>query len=521
MYMAYENVKTACLYLRYSDRAQSEQSIEGQMRVCKEFCGRNGITILETYIDRATSARSVEKRFEFKRMMKDSEKHMWDSVVVYKLDRFARNRYDSATYKSRLKKNDVKVISATENLSDNPESIILEAVLEGMAEFYSAELSQKITRGRQETALKCNSLGGVIPLGYKVENKKYVIDPLTAPIVQEAFDRYASGETVADICRHFNLMGYRTAKGAAFNRNSFKTLFHNERYIGVYMYKDMRVEGGMPAIIDRDLFEKVQQKLTDTAAAPGRATAKVDYLLSGKLFCGHCGDHMTGETGTGAKGVKYNYYTCHSRKRHRVCDKKPLRKEYIEKIVAQDAMSLLTDDYIEELAEMAEAQSLADLEENTLVPELIAKRAELKQAINNITKAIEKGVASDTLLGRLTELEKERKDVEKQLTIEQSYVYIIERSIVIGWLNSFKNGDIEKPEFKTRLFDLLVNSVTVWDEPDGYTITTAYNLSSLKTRTFRIPKASANESSAVNLHGSPEKNPVRALAGIRRLSSAG
>ena len=154
------------LYLRYSSDKQSEQSIEGQRHICEDFCRRNDYQIVGEYIDRALSAsKETDKRLEFNRMIGDSAKGKWQAVVVYKLDRFARNRYDSATFKARLRKNGVKVISATEQISDSPEGIILESVLEGMAEFYSAELSQKVTRGMNETAMKGNNCGGITPHG--------------------------------------------------------------------------------------------------------------------------------------------------------------------------------------------------------------------------------------------------------------------------------------------------------------------------------------------------------------------
>ena len=193
----YEDIKTACLYVRFSSHNQTEQSIEGQTRVCRDFCKRHNIRIVEIYADRATSAsKDIEKRVQFLKMIKDSEKGLFDAVIVYKLDRFARSRYDSATYKYRLKRNGVQLISATENISNDPEGIILESVLEGMAEFYSAELSQKINRGMRESAYKHNSIGGAIPLGYKIEDKKLVIDPKTAPIVKEAFEKYTRPQRV-------------------------------------------------------------------------------------------------------------------------------------------------------------------------------------------------------------------------------------------------------------------------------------------------------------------------------------
>lgn len=487
----FEGDTDVSLYLRFSSERQREQSIEGQLRDCRTFCKLNSYRITAIYVDRATTARKdVEKRVHFQEMIRDSEKKPWEYVVVWKLDRFARNRTDSALFKFRLRKNGVKVISATENISEKPEGIILEAVLEGMAEFYSADLSQKITRGMRESALKCHSIGGHVPLGYKIEDHKLVINPATAHIVREAFELYANGETVADICRMFNTKGYRTAKGVEFNRNSFKSMFRNKRYIGVYTYKDIEMEGGVPAIIDKELFETVSRRLSKNAEAPARGKAKVDYLLAGKLFCGHCGGSMNGESGTSKTGAVHNYYTCYTRKRKHACEKKPLKKEWIEYIVAQDAMELLTDDTIQELADMAISQTEQDLRENTRIPELTERMKETESGIANITNAIEKGIASDALMNRLVELEKEKKNLLRLLAEEEKYVCKIERSQIVYWLTEFKGGRIEDERYRRIIIDLMVNSVTVWDEPDGFRITTAYNLTSCQSKTFRIDPSS-------------------------------
>jgi DNA invertase Pin-like site-specific DNA recombinase len=487
----FEGDTDVSLYLRFSSERQREQSIEGQLRDCRSFCKVNRYRIAAIYVDRATTARKdVEKRIHFQEMIRDSEKKPWKYVIVWKLDRFARNRTDSALFKFRLRKNGVRVISATEAISEKPEGIILEAVLEGMAEFYSADLSQKITRGMRESALKCHSIGGHVPLGYKIEDHKLVVDPNTAHIVQEAFQLYANGETVAEICRMFNTKGYRTAKGAEFNRNSFKSMFRNERYIGVYTYRDIRIEGGVPAIIDKELFETVSHRLSVNAEAPARGKAKVDYLLAGKLFCGHCGGSMNGESGTSKTRAVHNYYTCYSRKRHHSCDKRPLKKEWIERIVAQDAMELMTDEVIEELADMAMAQTDQDLKENTRIPELTERKKEIESGIANITKAIEKGIASDSLMERLVELEKDKKKILRLLEEEEKYVCRIDREQIIFWLEKFKGGNLEDEGFRRIIIDLIVNSVTVWDEPDGFRITTAYNLTSCKNKTYRVSPSS-------------------------------
>ena len=179
-YTLYHGETNVTLYLRFSSEKQKEQSIEGQLRDCIAYCKRHGYRIVAIYVDRATTARKdVEKRVHFQEMISDSIHHLWDLVVVWKLDRFARNREDSAMFKMKLRKNGVRVKSATETISENPEGIILESVLEGIAEYYSADLSQKITRGMRESALKGQSIGGRVPLGYKIE-----ISQLISRIIQ-------------------------------------------------------------------------------------------------------------------------------------------------------------------------------------------------------------------------------------------------------------------------------------------------------------------------------------------------
>ena len=189
----------AVIYARFSSEGQTENSIEGQLRECKEYAERHNMTIIDTYIDRALSAKT-DNRPEFLKMISDSARKQFDIILVWKLDRFARNRVDSATYRAILKRNGVRVVSAKENISEGPEGIILEAMLEGMAEYYSAELSVKVKRGQKENALKCKANGGNVPFGYKVNAERhYEIDPLTAPIVLEIFTRYADGQTVNEI----------------------------------------------------------------------------------------------------------------------------------------------------------------------------------------------------------------------------------------------------------------------------------------------------------------------------------
>ena len=262
------------IYARHSPGPkQNEHSIEGQLEVCYEFAKRNGYNVIGEYIDRDISGKT-DNRPEFLKMIKDSERKQFQGVLVYQLDRFARNRYDSAIYKKKLKKNGVRVFSAKENISEDASGILMESVLEGMAEYYSVELSQKIKRGMKTNASKCYYNGGSVPLGFKlvtaetltghnnnkIEKKKFAIDEETAPIVQKIFEKYSNGETMADIIRYLNEKNLKTSKGNEFNKNSLRKMLLNKKYIGVYSYNNKEVENGIPSIIDKDTFYKVRDK---------------------------------------------------------------------------------------------------------------------------------------------------------------------------------------------------------------------------------------------------------------------
>lgn len=496
------------LYLRYSSYAQNEQSIEGQERICTQFCERNGYNIIHKYIDRALSAsKDTDKRTQFLKMIKDSENGLWDAVIVYKLDRFARDRYDSAIYKNRLKKQGVKVISATEAISDTPEGIILESVLEGMAEFYSKELSQKVSRGIYESVSKGQTVGGYCPLGYTIVDKHLQINEATAPIVKEAFELYANGYTIKELCSRFNGKGYRTTRGRSFNRSSFDKMFRNKRYIGVIDYKDIHLEDAVPRIIDQATWNKVQEKLHANRKAPSRSKAKIMYLLSGKCFCGHCGTSMVGESGTSKTGATHSYYKCSNQKRGHLCDKKPIRKDVLEQAVVEDIMKILTPEYIDKIADLAVEASEKEYESNTVISSIEAEVHDIERAISNLFKFVERGSTSESLFNRLEELEKQKSDLLHRLTVEQNQTVVLEKDHVIWFLMSFVHGDVNDEEFRRRLIDTLVNSVTVYDLPDGgHRITETFNIAPNNMETYKgsiIEKSSDMNFYGASLRGNP------------------
>lgn len=476
------------LYLRYSSDKQNEQSIEGQRRICEAYCKQNKMNIINSYIDRALSAtKNIEKRESFQQMIKDSKKRNFQAIIVYKLDRFARNRYDSATYKAKLKENGVKVISATEPISDSPEGVLLESVLEGMAEFYSKELAQKVTRGMRETAMKGNSCGGTPALGYKIVNKKYVIDPLTGPIVKEIFKRYTEGDSLANIAEDLNNRNIKTVRGNCFNKNSFHSILKNEKYIGIMKFQNLKITDAVPALVDKNTFDAAQFRLQQNEKAPGKGKASVEYLLTQKIFCGHCNLQMTGDSGTGKNNQKYYYYSCAGKKHLKSCDKKSIKKEPLEKAIVEDLLEYLTKEKIETIARIAVKQAELENDKNNNYKAIEKELKTNEKNILNLLKLVENGSYSEALLKRLNELEDQKKQLQINLTQEEEKLVKLDEKIIIHWLTSSIEKYKGKENFQKFLINMLVNSITIYDEPDGtFKIVAAYNLSPGNTSIFRV-----------------------------------
>lgn len=455
----------AVIYARYSSDNQREESIEGQLRECTAYCKKNGITILRTYIDRAMSAKT-DHRPDFQRMIKDSAKGLFDVIIVWKLDRFARNRYDSAHYKAQLRKYGVKVLSATENISEGPEGIILESMLEGMAEYYSAELSEKVIRGHTENALKCKYNGGTPTFGFIIDKEKcYQIDPHTAPVVLESFTRYANGATMKEVMQYLVESGFTTVRGRKIDLNFIARLLKNRKYIGEYSYRHIVTPGGIPAIVPQDLFDRVQQRLETNRKAPARHKAEDDYLLTTKLFCGTCGAMMVGESGTSAsKGRKYHYYRCVNTKKHKTCaaKHKSVRKLPLENAVVNATMAkVMNDDFVEYIAD-----AVMDLQgkESSELPALRQQLAETERGIENMLNAIQMGIINQSTKQRLDELEERKKEIELHIIQEEIKKPMLSREDVTFWICRFRKLDVSKLDERRRLIDSFVNSVTIFDD---------------------------------------------------------
>lgn len=478
----------AVIYARYSSHNQREESIEGQIRECQAYASRNNFIIVGEYIDRAISGKT-DNRADFQRMIRDSEKGHFQAVLMYTLDRFARNRYDSAMYKARLKRNGVKVYYAKQYIPDEPEGIILESVLEGYAEYYSENLSRNIKRGMMENALACKVTGGTTPLGYAIgPDKTYVIDPATSIIVREIFQMYADGHSAKEIIDYCNEKGYRTARNTRFNKNSLRTVLTNDKYIGVYRYGEVVHENGVPAIIPKELFEKVQTAYKHNFIARAKGKARDDYLLTSKLFCGHCGSPMVGECGTARNGAVYHYYKCADRKRNRSCDKKIEKKDWIEEIVVRHTVqTVLTDENIEFIAEKAMEILEREAAENSILPQLQENLRDVTKRIKNLLDMMEQGISTESTKERLLDLEAQKKDLTTRIAREENKKPRLSKERIMHWLESFRQGDVRDEDYRRRVIDTLVNSVFVFDrDGGGRRLVFTFNISGQNTSTLDV-----------------------------------
>ncbi|WP_423729425.1 LysR substrate-binding domain-containing protein [Faecalibacterium hominis (ex Afrizal et al. 2022)] len=453
---------TAVIYARYSSDNQREESIEGQIRECTAYAEKNDLTVVKHYIDRAISAKT-DNRPEFQQMIKDSDKKLFDIVLVWKLDRFARNRYDSARYKTQLKKNSVKLVSATEIISEGPEGIILESVLEGYAEYYSADLSEKVIRGMTENALKGKFTGGAIPFGYTINaDRHFEIDPMTAPFVAETFQRYNDGQTMREIRDWLNEKGIKNKRGGPMTFNTIQHMLSNRRYIGELKYRDILIPDAIPPIVSVELFDDVQKKMLKNKKAPARRKAEDDYLLTTKLHCGYCGALMFGESGTSRTGEVHRYYKCATAKKHKGCKKKTVRKQWLEDLVVNQTMQLVRDDAAMESI-IAKVMELQD-RENTNLPLYEKQLRDAESGIQNMLNAIQAGILTSSTKERLEQLEETKRELEARIAEEKLAKPKVTEEFIRFWLLRFRKLDMRLKDQRQALVDTFINAIYLYDD---------------------------------------------------------
>lgn len=469
--------KRAVIYARYSSDNQRDESIDAQLRTCKAYAKGKGYVVVGQYIDRALTGRT-DNRPDFRRMLADSARNLFDVVLIWRIDRFSRDRRDYYNCKYKLSRNDVTIESINERMGDAPEDALVEGVYVSFAQYFSDKLAVDVARGMEENALACRHTGGTPPLGYDVAHPEltYVVNESEAAVVRQIFGMYAGGASYDDITTYLNRMGYRNKRGGKFRDSSLHDLLSNEKYIGVYTYRRtppqvkgqprnnhaanpdaLRIPGGMPAIIDSETWERVQKRMRDRKRNAANK-AVITYLLSGKLFCGYCGAPMSGNRTSKNTGS----YICSTKKNEHSCKKVNAPNGKIDPLVVSIVRQFLAE-HLDDLARaMFEHQSDVNGKANSRLAALETQLAAITGKIDNIIAAIEAGVFTLSTKAALEDLEGQR----EALLGEIDYARQVDKSTTLppGHYLATIREMLADPAADKIIIDTFVARVILWDD---------------------------------------------------------
>ena len=467
------NNNFAVCYYRYSSHAQNDLSIEQQQEQAHAYATAHGLKIIREYTDRAISGRT-DDRPGFQLMLHEIGKIRPHAVILWKTDRLGRDRYTLALAKKTIRDAGAQIHYVAEtNPTDAPESVLLEGLLESMAEFYSKQLRQNVTRGMRYNAEHCLFNGHKL-LGYAVDDTRhYIPDPATAPIVLRIFNDYADGRPMQDIANELNEAGIRTVLGRKFTVNSLRHILHNRAYIGEYRYSDVIVPDGMPRLISDDLFQRVQARFIQNKRTPRPQQNTADdsprYWLTGKLFCGLCGEPLHGMSGTGKSGKRWYYYACNGKTRRKGCKLPNVKQDIIEAHVVWILRQLLDDtaNLACISADIAHAYQSRD-DSGAYLDSLRQQLKDAEKGITNLIRAMEAGAISETLTARLNALETQKTALTEQIeaeTIKQELTG--DKHTIEAFFKKFSQARLEINDIETaeQILEYFVNKIYVYPDP--------------------------------------------------------
>ena len=456
--------RTAVAYARYSSAGQRDVSIEQQLADIRAFADREDYHIVHEFADHARSGfKDLSARTEFNAMIASAAAGEFDTILCWKVDRFGRNRADSATFKQQLSRLGVSVVYVMEPIPAGAAGVLTEGMLEAIAEWYSRNLAENVTRGMHDNARKCLYNGTKI-LGYtRGPDKKYKIVPEEASVVRRIFARYNAGWSAASIAGELNAEGLHTSRSLRFSAETVLRVLSNERYAGVYIWGDIRVPDGMPAIVTREQFDKAQFMRQKTGRHIEQRT--VEFLLTGRAFCGHCGRAMIGDSGTSRNGSTYYYYTCQGRKSRTGCTKKNLRKDDLENAVidfifencfSEEAMNRIADAIMHEMDERRKKSPLASMEKAL---------SDVDRKIANINNAIAEGIWNSSTSAILSDLEEQQKDLRTNIgLLRYQESQLLDRDRILFFLHKYSALNRHSQEDRRQLINYFINAVYVYDD---------------------------------------------------------
>lgn len=442
--------RRAAIYARFSSHNQRSESIEIQVENCRAYCEQNGLAVVGEYCDYAQTGRDTN-RARFQRMLADAEVGMFDAVVIYKVTRIMRNRDEMALARTRLLKNGVEILYAGEQIGTGSSRVLQLGLLEVLAEWESAQLSERVRDGIRKNAERGMANGHLI-YGWNIEGGRYVVNEDERAVLVKARDVVLSGGTVADAVRA--LEGHRTKQGRAFGQQSLTNMLRRPQNVGTYSYAGHVIEGGMPALWGREEQAMLEGKLDDGTARPREYEGYERYALTGKLCHEHDGElfGLHGTAGTGRNGTRYRYYRC------RKC-RKTVRAERIEREVAERVLRALE----QEGTRRRIAEEICSHEHDDGLPSradaIRGELQEIERTYERVWDAIEKGIAPPGGKARMDDLKARQAALKDELRVEEARERLmIDPERVMWWLSQMTQATHE------QIIALFVSRVIVGED---------------------------------------------------------
>ncbi len=382
-------MENAVIYARYSSDKQTEESIEAQVRACREYAERHGLYVKNVYADEAVSGKGnkTASRKQYQRLLRDCDKGAVKTILIHKYDRIARNLGEHVNLEARLKADGTRLVAVAQDFGTSSEAKIMRALMWSLSEYYIDNLASETRKGLRETALKGLHTGGYPPFGWDVVgekgNRHYQINDMEAGYVRKIFDAAQSGEGFAALIEEMEAAGIKGKRGKPIRYPQIYEILRNEKYTGVYLYSPteavrrgdrrakseaIRIEGGIPAIIGKEQFAEVQ-KIMRERQHTGR---KASYLCSGLVYC-QCGARMHGITSR-RKGHEYQYFTCSKK-----CGAAVVHMEEVDAAAVKYVRELLTPGNQQRIADALRQYQAGEGARMTEFKQAVKKRVREKQ----------------------------------------------------------------------------------------------------------------------------------------------
>lgn len=470
-------------YTRYSTLNQDDNSIAYQVEAIQRYCKKHDLSLVDVYADEASTGYN-DNRNNFQRMLVDAENKRFECIIIYDISRMSRNVKDWFSVRDRLRKCNIKLFSCEDRLSepDDPSSFLSEGMKIMMSQHFVMETRRKTIAGLNVKAKKGVFLGGTPPLGYDIDNEKYVINHYEAEIVQLIFQLYVAGYGYKHIVDVLHEKGYKSKYGGDIGANALKSILENERYVGIYTWNKrqvkyfgewaggidnpncIRIENAIPAIIDMDTWEGVRKRMS--LNIKGNNRQRREYLLSGLIRCEKCGSAFHGFTRTSGKGYKTPYYVCTAKHNKRTCDAKNINGNELELLVVSLLKKeLLNQDFIEKTADKIIETALSAAGDKTEKANSLNKElVDVTTKANNLLNAIMTGLDSDMAREKLKELENHKKALTETLsTLEKSSYREIDRNKLIEQLKKDAAILLSAPDRTREIVQKYISKIIISD----------------------------------------------------------